>query len=543
VRAALGQFNPTVGDFAGNLEKMRSVYDQALAQDADVLIFGELALCGYPPEDLLFKEHFIRDGWAALEKLAVECAEMVMIVGFAEMRAGRRYNSAAVLQNGGIADIYHKMRLPATGVFDDFRYFQPGSRPLVVDIAGAKVALTISADIWKLPRLKACLEKAGPIHLIANLAACPFSLRAASQRLDTVAACARQLKVPTCCCNLVGGQDEIVFDGKSFVADQQGNPVAYGKGFAPDLITFDLHLGPGQNITIEPVSTSPPSALDEIGDVYNALVLGTKDYCRKNNFKKAILGISGGIDSAVSTAVAAGALGPKNVTAVTMPTRFNSPDTVADAETVAANLKVNFHSVPISDVLDEFNKTLSCVPGWDDQGVAYENLQARIRGNLLMSLSNQSGAIVLTSGNKSEAAVGYATLYGDTAGGFAILKDVPKTMVYRLAEHINRTAGRQVICSSIINRPPTAELRADQKDTDSLPDYPVLDRILRACIEEDKDKNQIIDCGFEPAIVEKVIGLVNKNEYKRRQSPPGVKITPKAFGRDRRLPITNHYEG
>jgi NAD+ synthase (glutamine-hydrolysing) len=376
--------------------------------------------------------------------------------------------------------------------------------------------------------------------MVLNISASPFHLGKIELRKEIVSQCVSQFKCPACYCNLVGGQDELVFDGRSMFADAAGNIVAMAKGFDEDLLIADVVMRNGA-VRIEPQGVSAIAHLDILDETYHALVLGTRDYVKKNSFAKAIVGLSGGIDSGVTAAIAVAALGAQNVIGITMPSKYNSPDTISDAQTCAKNLGIKFMTIPIGPVLERFNDSLKQAPGWDSSGIAYENLQARIRGTILMSLSNQWNAIVLTTGNKSETAVGYATLYGDTAGGFAVIKDVFKTMVYKLAQYINDLNGRVIIPKSVIDRVPTAELRPNQKDTDSLPEYDLLDKILKGYVEEDLSARQLIDQGLPKEVVNRVIGMVDRNEYKRRQSPPGVKITPKAFGRDRRLPITNRY--
>jgi NAD+ synthase (glutamine-hydrolysing) len=378
------------------------------------------------------------------------------------------------------------------------------------------------------------------VDLALNISASPFQIGKMDIRQDVISRCTSALGCAVGYCNLVGGQDELVFDGRSFLADATGEIVAKAKAFEDDLLVADV-TSTGGRVSIAPsgpAAAQPETALDE---VYQALVVGTRDYTVKNGFRKVLLGISGGIDSAITAAIAVEALGAENVLGITMPSRFNSPETIADAKKVADNLGFELLTIPIEPILTPFSRSLGAAPGWDDQGIAYENLQARIRGTILMSLSNQVGALVLTTGNKSETSVGYSTLYGDTAGGFAVIKDVPKTMVYELSRHMNAKAGREVIPADVITRPPSAELRPDQKDADSLPDYDVLDRILKGYVEEDKSARQLVDAGLPVEAVERVIRLVDINEYKRRQSPPGVRITPKAFGKDRRLPITNRY--
>ena len=376
--------------------------------------------------------------------------------------------------------------------------------------------------------------------MVLNISASPFYMGKTKQRQEILSRCAEEFNCAACYCNLVGGQDEIVFDGRSMLADSSGKVVACAKAFDEDLLIADV-TATNKGVRVEPIAPPASQPSNSADEVYQALVLGTRDYVRKNGFTKVLLGLSGGIDSSVTAAIAAAALGAENVVGITMPSEFNSPETIADAEKVAKNLGIEFLNIPIGPTLAQFDEALKDAPGWDSKGVAYENLQARIRGSILMSLSNSTGALVLTSGNKSETAVGYATLYGDTAGGFAVIKDVPKTFVYKLAKHINKIAGRQVIPASVITRVPSAELRPNQKDSDTLPDYDLLDKILKGYVEEDRSAQQLVESGLPQDVVHKVIRMVDRNEYKRRQSPPGVKITPKAFGKDRRLPITNRY--
>jgi NAD+ synthase (glutamine-hydrolysing) len=545
----LGQFNATVGDLAGNAEKILSIYAQAVKSGVDLLTFPELAVCGYPPEDLLLKKHFIEDTRAAVEKLAADCPDTTMIVGFAESYRGKTYNSAGVLRRGRIEKIYRKGLLPNYGVFDERRYFEPGTEPLIIEIKNQKskiknvegVAVTICEDLWDINWLGSRLVGIGPIQLIVNISASPFHTGKIAARQELLSRCAKKFNCAVAYCNLVGGQDELVFDGRSMFADSAGNIVAQAKAFDEDLLIADVSVSKNATIKAEPLNRQGPQPADSLEEVYQALVLGTRDYARKNGFKKVLLGLSGGIDSSVTAAIAAAALGPENVVGITMPSKFNSPQTISDAERLAKSLGIEFHTIPIEPVIENFDKALKAVPGWDGKGVAYENLQARIRGTMLMSLSNQFGCLVLTTGNKSETSVGYATLYGDTAGGFAVIKDVPKTMIYKLAEHINKLAGCQVIPADVITRAPTAELRPNQKDTDSLPEYGLLDRIIELYVEQDMSPRQMVESGLPQDVVYSVIGMVDRNEYKRRLSPPGIKITPKAFGKDRRLPITNRY--
>ena len=541
MRVALGQFNAVVGDLAGNAEKMRQIYTRAIKADVDLLAFPELAICGYPPEDLLYKQHFLRDCSLTLKRLAADCPEKTVIVGFAEGEGTKSYNSAAVLQGGKVRKVYRKGMLPNYGVFDERRYFQPGTEPLVINFEGLDVAVTICFDIWNIRWLRKFLANAGRVQMILNISASPFHTGKIRARENVMNVCANELNCAVAYCNLVGGQDELVFDGRSFFVDSTGRLVAKAKAFEEDLIVADVIPAADGTVKIEPIQPAARQPSSPVDEIYQALVLGTRDYARKNGFKKVLLGLSGGIDSSVTAAIAVEALGSGNVIGISMPSEFNSPETISDAEKLAKNLGMEFHTIPIGPMLGQFHQSLQTVEGWNDEGIAYENLQARIRGCILMSLSNRFGSLVLTTGNKSETAVGYSTLYGDTAGGFGIIKDVPKTTVYELAKHINKTGGRQIIPEDVITRPPSAELRPDQKDSDSLPDYDLLDRILKGYVEEDKSIIGLVAQGLPEDVVRKVIRMVDRNEYKRRLSPPGIKITPKAFGKDRRLPITNRY--
>jgi len=546
LRVALGQFNALVADIEGNVQKMRSLYAEAIELGMDVMVFPEMCICGYPPEDLLLKEHFLSDNRKALENLAADCSQKIIIAGFAEMNKGKCFNSIGVLQNGQVKKTYRKSLLPNYGVFDEQRYFQPGDGPIAIDIDGMAVVLTICEDIWQIEWLEKTLKDIPNRDLIINISASPFHFGKINQRYSVLGSCAKRFNCALAYCNLIGGQDELVYDGRSMFLDPKGTVVSQAKAFEEDLLVADIKSVGGKDLQVINVKADKEypgtESMDVKAEVYKSLVLGTRDYVIKNGFTKVVIGLSGGIDSSLTAAVSVDALGPENVIGVTMPSKFNSPDTITDAQKLAGNLGIEFHTVPIEDVLNNFNETLGALDGWNNEGVAYENLQARIRGCILMSLSNQFSYLVLTSGNKSETAVGYSTLYGDTAGGFAIIKDVPKTMVYQLAEYVNETHRRRIIPVSVIKRPPSAELREGQKDSDSLPDYELLDRILKGYIEEDKSAQQLADEGLPKNIVDRVIRMVDLNEYKRRQSPPGVKITPKAFGKDRRMPITNLYK-
>jgi len=517
------------------------MYQQALERSVELLVFPELAVSGYPPEDLLHKKYFLEDCRRVLEKLASDCKKITTVVGCPLSDNGNIFNSAAVLQNGSISSVYHKAQLPNYGVFDEQRYFQPGSCPLILKTSGLNIAVTVCRDIWDIEWLSEFFADSGKIDLLANISASPFYAGKQGDREQIVIASARKIGCAVGYCNLVGGQDELIFDGRSMFADSEGRIAGIAQGFVEDLFIADVVPGDG-SVKVRLLSPSVPISDEPLEEIYQALVLGTRDYARKNGFQKVLLGLSGGIDSSLSAAIAAAALGAENVTGITMPSRFNSPETINDAKKVADNLGIKFLTVPIEPILKEFDKELRAVKGWDNQGIAYENLQARIRGTILMSLSNQLGALVLTSGNKSETAVGYTTLYGDTAGGFAVIKDVMKTVVYSLAEYVNMTNGRQIIPEAVINRAPTAELRPGQKDTDTLPEYDLLDKILSGYVEEDKSAQELIESGLPADTVRRVITMVDQNEYKRRQSPPGIKITQRAFGKDWRLPITNRYK-
>ena len=541
MRVALAQINPTVGDLTGNAAKIEQFYHRAIEAGAQLVIYPELCLCGYPPEDLLHKRHFLENNLATLKALVPKLTGAVAVVGFPEPAADTCYNSAAVIENGKITQIYRKGLLPYYGVFDEPRYFSTGTEAVTIELDGVKTVVTICRDIWDTDWLEGFLEKVRPFAVMVNLSSSPFYVGKYRVRQSVVSDCAKQFRCAICYCNTIGGQDELIFDGRSMFADSSGQIRAKAKAFEEDLLIADITVE-GKDVKVSPVSTPAREISEPSEEIYNALVLGTRDYVRKNGFAKVLVGLSGGIDSSVVAAVATAALGKENVTGITMPSRFNTDQTKSDAARLAENLGIQFLTIPIEQTLQQFDKALSAVKDWDNEGIAYENLQARIRGTILMSLSNQFGSIVLTTGNKSETAVGYSTLYGDTAGGFAVIKDVPKTTVYKLAKYINDIAGRQIIPQAVIDRPPSAELKKDQKDSDSLPDYDLLDKILEGYVEMDKSAYELVDSGLPKEEVLRTIRLVDMNEYKRRQSPPGVKITPLAFGKDRRLPITNQYK-
>lgn len=582
MRVALCQMNATVGEIAGNAERIRDGIEAARAQHAQLVLFPELAITGYPPEDLLLRTHFLADARAALEKLAAYTNGIVAIVGFPE-RAQDVYNAAAVLAQGRIHAIYRKNYLPNYGVFDEQRYFQAGSECAVIDIGADRVGLTVCEDIWE-PGPPASDEAMAGASLIVNISASPYHAGKGCERERMFAQRARDSLVCVAFCGLVGGQDELVFDGYSCVVDHTGQTIARGRQFEQDLIVCDLDLEAAAAARLRDAShrpaarrierevsvlpalaaipgpaevVSPPVALHEPiapqeAEIYAALVLGLHDYVRKNGFSHVVLGLSGGIDSALVACLAVDALGAQNVSTAIMPSKFSSHGTQSDAHALAQALGVSTHELPIENVMDAYLGVLQADLDGRPPGLTQENLQARIRGNLLMALSNEFGWLVLTTGNKSEMSVGYTTLYGDLAGGFAVIKDVPKTLVYRLCEWRNSPAGQMFgvppapsapIPPSIISRAPSAELRLDQRDEDSLPPYPLLDRILQGYIELDLSREQLISQGLPAAEVDRAIRLVDLAEYKRRQAPPGIKITTRAFGRDRRMPITNRYRG
>jgi len=563
IRIAQAQINTTVGDFSTNSAKIIDAIRGARDQGVDLITFPELSVCGYPPEDLLLKRGFLYENLDALEQIREQTHGITAVVGHADYLDGKAYNAASVFQGRKRAVTYHKIELPNYGVFDEKRYFTRGSRSVVFEMNRIRFFLTICEDIWVEGGFQEKAVKDARVDIVVNISASPFHAGKLDLRLRTAARFARMGEAFFCFNNLVGGQDELVFDGGSFVMDPLGKVLARTPRFRESVLVYDIEIeapktveakGPGDktnvlSVRLESHEDQPrgelPSPITEtygrLDEIYEALVLGTRDYVVKNGFKKAVIGLSGGIDSALAAVVAVDALGPENVVGVTMPSPYTSGETLGDAELLAANLEIRLITVPIRDIYEAYLCATDAVMDNRHHSIAHENIQARIRGNILMAFSNQFGWLVLTTGNKSEIAVGYCTLYGDMAGGFAVIKDVPKTVVFELSEHVNHFRGRSVIPESIIARPPSAELRPDQKDEDSLPPYPMLDRILHAYVEEDKAPDEIVAEGFDREVVKDVIRMVNLNEYKRRQGPPGVKITPKAFGRDRRLPITNAY--
>jgi len=563
LRIALAQINPTVGDLAGNVAKIAAAARQARERGADLVTFPELAICGYPPEDLLLKRHFLRDCRKALDALAEQVQDIAIVVGFPDQANGQTFNAAALLCGGKVQGIHHKVELPNYGVFDEKRYFSPGSGCLLFGIRGTQLCVTICEDVWVSGGMLERHVSRNHVRVTLNVSASPFHAGKLAQRREVLAAFAQRTNSFVCYSNLVGGQDELVFDGGSLVIGPDGQLVASANRFEEDILLADIEPQAngetvylrgasgqwGRRLALEPkpAAGQPPLAprlaapLDRVEEVRRALVLGTRDYVRKNRFSKAVVGLSGGVDSALTAALAVEALGSDNVVGATMPSQFTSHETLADAARLAGSLGIGLLTLPIAPVFAAYLETMAESFGPGEPGIERENLQARIRGNMLMALSNRHGWLVLTTGNKSEIAAGYCTLYGDTAGGFAVLKDVPKTLVWELCKHMNRTAGRGLIPRSIIERPPTAELKLNQLDEDSLPPYKLLDPILRAYVEEDRAPEDLAALCPDGARLADVLRRVDRSEYKRRQAPPGVKITPRAFGRDWRLPITNRY--
>jgi NAD+ synthase (glutamine-hydrolysing) len=572
VRIALCQMNAVVGDIAGNERRIRDGIAAAREGGARLVLFPELAVSGYPPEDLLLKEHFLADTRAAVERLAKEAKDIVAVVGFPE-RADDVYNAAAVLGDGALKAIYRKVQLPNYGVFDEMRYFQSGPGGAIVEVDGVKVGLTICEDIW-VPGAPESDEALAGATLIVNISASPYQLGKGIRRERMVAQRAADTFAVVAFCALVGGQDELIFDGHSFVCDHDGEVIARAPQFAEHMLFCDVDTDAAASArlretrqrpavreaqadvpTLASLGGSSESAgsaevggelaplLDPDAEVYAALVLATRDYVTKNGFEHVVIGLSGGIDSTLVLLIAVDALGADRVTCVTMPSRYSSEGTRSDAKTLAENLGVELRELAIAGPMEAYDELLAATFEGREHDLTEENLQARIRGNLLMALSNKFGWLVLTTGNKSEMSVGYSTLYGDSAGGFAVVKDVPKQMVYRLVAERGRRDPENPVPESIVTRAPSAELRADQRDEDSLPPYEVLDRILEGYVEQDLGREQLIARGLPAEDVDRIIRLVDLAEYKRRQNPPGPKVTSKAFGRDRRVPITNRYGG
>jgi NAD+ synthase (glutamine-hydrolysing) len=572
MRLALAQIDSTVGDLTGNERRIVSRLEEARDAGARLVLFPECAVTGYPAEDLLLKDHFLADTRATVDRIAEQTEGVVAVVGFPE-RAHDVFNACAVLADGEVRAIYRKMHLPNYGVFDEVRYFQAGEQPALVEVDGVLVGLTICEDIWQ-PGPPASLEALAGAQLLVNISASPYEHGKPARRERMIVQRARDYVSAVAFCALVGGQDELVFDGHSFVCDHEGEIVARSPGFTEDLLICDVDTSASRRgrlrdtrhrVAARELETTVPTLarlhhapalagaqtapspvaefLDDDAEVYAALVLGLRDYVEKNGFEHVVLGLSGGIDSTLVVVLAVDALGADRVSAVSMPSRYSSEGTRTDAQVLAQNLGIDFREIPISEPMGVYDSLLAPAFEGREPDITEENLQARIRGNILMALSNKFGWLVLTTGNKSELSVGYSTLYGDTAGGFAVIKDVPKTLVYRLVAVRARRDAESPIPESIVTRPPSAELREDQEDADSLPDYDTLDAILALYVEEDLGREQIIARGLAEEDVDRVIRLVDLAEYKRRQNPPGIRITSKAFGRDRRMPITNRYRG
>ena len=567
LRVSLAQINPTVGDLAGNTKKIIEYIQKGREQGTDIVAFPEMAVTGYPPEDLLLKPGFIKDNLEALRAIQKETRGITAVVGFVD---GEKeiYNAAAVLHDGAVSAVYRKMYLPNYSVFDEERYFKKGREPLIISLNGMDIGITICEDIWY-PEGPVMIEAMAGAEVIININASPFYYRKWKLREEMVASRAADNSAAVAYVNAVGGQDELVFDGHSMVFDRQGNIMARGRSFEEELITVDISKGPGNRaqgtgvrgygspfpvprlIVLPEINNkpskpelsargkvTPPSLIEE---VYKALVLGTRDYMAKNGFKRAIIALSGGIDSALVAAIAVEAIGKENVTTAFLPSYYTSRESREDAERVAGNLGIKLLTIHIQDTFESYLNDLKEVFSGVNPDTTEENLQARTRGNIIMALSNKFGWLVLTTGNKSEMSVGYATLYGDMAGGFAVIKDVPKTMVYELCRYINSIKEREIIPETVLTKAPTAELKPNQTDQDTLPPYDVLDSILKGYIEENKGIEELASLGFQVETVRNVIRMVDSSEYKRRQAAPGIKITPRALGKDWRMPITNRY--
>ena len=580
LRVALAQINVTVGDLEGNTRKILASMRLAHDAGAHIVCVPELALPGYPPEDLLLKPGFVAANLRKLDELVDASRDLpglTSVIGFVD-RDHDIYNAAAIIHEGKLYGIYHKHFLPNYGVFDENRYFQAGHKAPVFLINGVHVGVNICEDVWY-PTGPMTLQAYAGAEVILNINGSPYYAGKLIFREEMLATRAADNSVIVAYLNMVGGQDELMFDGGSMVFNEQGTLIARAKEFVEDMLIVDLDTASvfrsrlhdprrrQERLRVEPdvvpiitISDEEPQEsaskapihplgapqriepkMERLEEIYSALVLGTRDYVHKTGFKKAIIGLSGGIDSSLTAAIAVDALGAENVLGISMPSGYSSAGSRSDAQELAENLGIQFLTIPIEETFRTALKMMQPALGEGDPGLAAENLQARIRGNILMTISNKSGAIVLTTGNKSEMAVGYATLYGDMAGGFAVLKDVLKTLVYELAVYRNSLGEKPVIPHSVIEKPPSAELRPGQKDTDSLPPYEILDPILKAYVEDDRSFEEIVAMGFDRKTVERVMRMVDTSEYKRRQAPPGVKITTRAFGRDRRLPITNRY--
>jgi NAD+ synthase (glutamine-hydrolysing) len=570
MRLALAQMNTVVGDLEGNRARILDRLAEARDAGAELVLFPELAVTGYPPEDLLLRPGFLHAAAESLEQIAAETKGIAALVGTPHLDRDL-FNACAVCSDGEVKTIYHKQFLPNYGVFDEDRYFQAGRELVLLRCGETLIGPTICEDIWQPGPPATDLALAGA-HIVANISASPFHLGKGAEREDMLATRARDNSCWIAFVNAVGAQDELIFDGHSLVLDEEGEILARGPSFEEALLVVDVDAAtavsrrlrdarrralararrelpnpPVVEIPLrEPAGTVEPvlaPALDELEQMRLALELGLRDYVEKNGFLDVVLGVSGGIDSALTAALAAETLGPERVHCVSMPSRYSSKETRSDAKLVAESLGAHYVEIPIEPIVESVTAALAPIFAGTEPGIAEENVQARARGLLVMALSNKFGWLALATGNKSELSVGYATLYGDMAGGFALLKDVYKTDVFRLARHLNERAGREVVPQSVIERAPSAELRAGQRDEDSLPPYPELDRVLEAYVELDESLEELSSDGFDPGVVERAVAMIDRAEYKRRQAPPGVKLRPKAFGRDRRIPITNRWRG
>jgi len=569
-RLALAQINTIVGDLKGNTKKITSYIQKARKLKADLIAFPELAITGYPPEDLIFKAQFIQENINQLNPIIEAASDITAIVGFVDSKEGI-YNAAAVISYGKLAGIYHKIDLPNYGVFDEKRYFIPGNTASVYTINGINIGINICEDIWY-KNGPTSLQAADGAKLIVNINGSPFHSGKAIERENMLAARAYDNNIFIAYLNMVGGQDELVFDGGSMIFSPNGSLILKASQFEEEMIVIDLNISSERDqerynranniikekkiskntkiIHISKYHTSTKPILNqvksktrsEIGQIYSALVLGTKDYVHKTGFKKILIGMSGGIDSSLVSVIARDALGKDNVLGIAMPSRYSSESSLTDAQALSDNIGIELWTINIDKLFSGYLDTLSIHFQNTVTGIAEENLQARIRGTILMGISNKFGWLVITTGNKSELAVGYSTLYGDMAGGFAIIKDVSKTLVYSLAKYRNSITTNEIIPQNVLDKAPSAELKPNQFDQDSLPPYEILDRILTAYVEKDYSLNDIVKMGYNKNTVKAIIKLVNINEYKRRQSPPGIKITPRNFGRDRRMPIVNLYD-
>ncbi len=529
MKIALAQANLTVGDLDGNTAKILSFIEKAKG-NADLVVFPELAIAGYPPKDLLLKPSFIRENKKRLDEIVEGSKGIAVVVGFVSGSRKEIYNSAAFIVDGELIGTQTKMNLPNYDVFDEKRYFKPAEKCGLFELGGVKLGINVCEDIWVDGGPCEIQAKQGADYII-NISASPFNIGKNQERLNLLTRRAKENKVPIAYCNLVCGQDDLIFDGGSCFVKSDGTLLIQGSRFHEDLIFND------------PPRPSAPPITDPVEEVYKALVLGIRDYTIKNGFKKVVIGLSGGVDSSLTAALAVEALSAENVIGVFMPSEFTSLESEVDAEVLARNLGIELKVIPITKAMKAYDDILRREFKSTKRDVTEENIQARIRGNILMALSNKFGYLVLSTGNKSEIAVGYTTLYGDMAGGLAAISDVPKTMVYALSRHVNSKAGRDIILQRVLRKEPSAELRPGQRDADDLPPYEILDPILKAYIEEEKSTDEIVALGFDRSVVADIIRRVDRNEYKRHQAPPGIRVTSRAFGSGRRMPITNKYNG